>query len=169
MIVRTAQRADIPAILTLWNHIIRDTLITFNSVEKTETELQALLRERAECGHAFFVAENGGAVVGFGTYSQFRAGADYAHTLEHSIALDPAARGSGMGRNLLKELEKHAADAGHHSIFAGVSSANPEGRAFHAALGYREIATLPEVGFKWGQWLDLHLMQKILSPPGADH
>jgi phosphinothricin acetyltransferase len=59
-------------------------------------------------------------------------------------------------------IEDHARAGGAHSMFAGVSSGNPSGVAFHAALGYREIAMLPEVGFKFGRWFDLHLMQKML-------
>ena len=76
--------------------------------------------------------------------------------------LAPAARGLGLGRGLMQAIEDHARGGGAHSIFAGVSGANPEGRAFHAAMGYVEIACLPEVGFKWGRWLDLYLMQKRL-------
>jgi L-amino acid N-acyltransferase len=59
-------------------------------------------------------------------------------------------------------LESDARAKGVHSLIAGVSSASPEARAFHAALGFHEVAVLPEVGWKWGRWLDLHLMQKRL-------
>jgi phosphinothricin acetyltransferase len=62
----------------------------------------------------------------------------------------------------MEAVEDHARRGGAHSIFAGVSGANPEGRAFHAALGYGEVAILREVGRKRDLWLDLHLMQKFL-------
>ena len=84
--------------------------------------------------------------------------------MEHSVILAPEGRGRGLGRALMAAIEAHAAGQGAHSMFAGVSAANPDGRAFHARIGYRELAVLPEVGFKFGRWLDLVLMQKMLAP-----
>lgn len=162
--IRPATAADCAAIAAIWNPVIRDTLVTFTTAEKTAEGLAATLAEKAEAGHGFFVAEAGGGIAGFATYGQFRAGPGYARTMEHSVILAPEGRGRGLGRALMAAVEDHAAAGGAHSIFAGVSGANPEGRAFHAALGYREVAVLPEVGFKFGRWLDLVLMQKILTP-----
>jgi phosphinothricin acetyltransferase len=83
--------------------------------------------------------------------------------MEHTVMLAPSARGRGIGRALMAALEDHARAGGAKSMFAGVSAANPEGRAFHARLGYGEVAVLPAVGFKAGHWLDLVLMQKFLA------
>ena len=158
--IRQATEADAPALLAIWNPVIRDTLVTFNAAEKTEAELRAMIDERP----AFLVAQDeGGRPLGFATYSQFRGGIGYRHTMEHTIILGPAARGRGLGRALMTAIEAHAREGGAHSLFAGVSAANPEGRAFHTALGYTEMAVLPQVGFKFGRWLDLVLMQKFLS------
>jgi phosphinothricin acetyltransferase len=101
--------------------------------------------------------------VGFASYAQFRGGVGYRHTMEHTIILGPAARGRGLGRALMTAIEDHARAGGTHSLFAGVSAGNPEGRAFHAAMGFAETAVLPQVGYKFGRWLDLVLMQKFLS------
>ncbi|MBT8408699.1 MAG: GNAT family N-acetyltransferase [Alphaproteobacteria bacterium] len=169
MTVRPAKLADAPAITGIWNHAIRETLVTFNSVQKTEEDIAAMIAAKAAAGEGFFVAESGGAVAGFATWGPFRGGIGYRHTAEHSILLTEAVQGQGLGRALMKAIEEHAAKAEIHSLFAGVSSANPAGRAFHAALGYREIATLREVGRKWDRWLDLHLMQKFLSGDRASH
>jgi phosphinothricin acetyltransferase len=164
MTVRHATQDDYPAILELWNIAINDTLITFNVTPKTLPELTDMLDTRHAAGRATFVAEKDGRVVGFASYDQFRPGSGYAPTVEHSIMLAEGARGHGLGRALMNVLEDHARNAGHHSIIAGVSGANPDGIAFHAALGYARTAMLSQVGFKWDQWLDLHLMQKFLSP-----
>ncbi|MDF0596672.1 GNAT family N-acetyltransferase [Psychromarinibacter halotolerans] len=163
MTIRPATEADAARIAALWNPVIRDTDITFNPVEKSDADVVAILSQRAADGHGFFVAEDGGAVEGFATYFQFRGGRGYARTMEHTVILDPAVRGRGLGRALMEAVEDHARQGGAHSIFAGVSSGNPAGIAFHAALGYREVAVLPEVGWKFGRLLDLHLMQKILT------
>ncbi len=161
--IRAAGEQDIPGILAVWNAMIRDTVITFNPVEKSADDLVQFLADKAIAGHAVLVAVAGDAVLGFATYGQFRGGVGYQHTVEHSIMLAPAARGRGMGRGLLTAIEDHARAGGAHSIFAGVSAGNPPGVAFHAALGYVQVAVLPQVGRKFGKWWDLVLMQKFLS------
>jgi L-amino acid N-acyltransferase len=160
--IRAATTEDCAAIATLWNPIIRDTLVTFTTAEKSAEGVAAALAEKASAGFPFLVADRGG-VLGFATYGAFRAGPGYAFTVEHTIILGPEARGQGIGRALMAAIEDHARAAGIHSMIAGVSAANPEGRAFHAAVGYSEIAVLPQVGFKFGRWLDLVLMQKMLN------
>lgn len=160
--LRPARTEDCAAIAEIWNPVIRDTLATFNTALKTPEELAANLAGKSALGHGFFVAETGGRLRGFATYGQFRAGPGYARTMEHTVILDTAARGQGLGRALMAAIEDHARRGGTHSMFAGVSAANAEGIAFHARLGYRECARLPEVGYKFGQWLDLVLMQKML-------
>ncbi|MBK1635243.1 GNAT family N-acetyltransferase [Rhodovulum adriaticum] len=162
MSVRPARAADAPQIAAIWGHYIRETLVTFNAAEKTAAEVAALIAERQAAGHGFFVAEDAGRVMGFATYGQFRGGVGYARTMEHTILLDPLARGGGHGRALMAAVEDHARAGGAHSIFAGVSAANADGVAFHAAMGYAEVARLREVGHKQGLWLDLVLMQKFL-------
>ena len=161
MIIRPALPADAAAICAIWNQIIRDTDITFNSVEKTVADVEARIAEKAALGYAMLVAEDNG-VQGFATYDQFRPGLGYQHTGEHSITLDPGARGRGIGRPLLAELEAHAKTRGFQTMFACVSAENAAGVKFHAALGYQEVAILPKVGFKFDRWLDLILMRKRL-------
>lgn len=160
--IRDAGPVDARAISALWNHYILNTLVTFNWAEKPEAEVAALIASRQAAGHGFLVAEEGGQLKGFATYAQFRGGVGYAHTMEHTILFNAHARGRGLGRALMAATEDHARRGGAHAIFAGVSGANPEGRAFHLAMGYAEVAVLREVGRKWDRWLDLHLMQKIL-------
>jgi phosphinothricin acetyltransferase len=161
MQIRNATEADIDGILTVWNWLIRETLVTFRDVEHTPESLHEVLQTTRAADRPFLVVETD-KIVGFATYSQFRASPGYRHTMEHSIALLPDAWGQGIGRALMAQIFDHARARGVHSLFAGVSGANPAGVPFHARLGFEEIGRLPEVGYKNGEWLDLVLMQKFL-------
>ncbi len=161
--IRPATETDAEAVAALWNALIRDTTVTFTSKEKTLPEVADTIAGRHRDGFTFLVAEHGGLVAGFASYAQFRGGDGYARCMEHSIHLEPLARGQGLGRALMQAIEAHARARGSHSMIAGVSGENAAGIAFHAALGYRNIATVPESGFKFGRWLNLVLMQKFLD------
>lgn len=161
--IRPAAQGDCAAILAYWNPLIRETTVTFSSEEKTEAGLWQMIAARRAQGQEFLLAEDGGgAVLGHATYGQFRAGNGYAHAMEHTIILAPAARGLGLGRALMAAIESHARAGGAHVMIGGVSAENAAGRAFHAAIGYREMAVLPQLGRKFDRWLDLVLMQKML-------
>ena len=162
MILRPAGAADHPAILALWNPLIRETTITFSSEEKTPAALAAMIDGRRALGQEFFLASEGAELLGFATYAQFRGGDGYANAMEHTVILGQAARGRGVGRALMSRLEDHARAGGAHTLFAGVSAENPAAVAFHAALGFRTLVRIPEAGRKFGRWLDLLLMMKFL-------
>lgn len=165
MNIREARPGDVPSIVAYWNPQIRDTAVTFTTALKDPEQLRQEIGARQASGGAFLVADEGGRVLGHGTYFPFRSGPGYARTMEHTVILDPEAWGRGVGRALMTALEDHARQAGIHSMIAGISGENPDGVAFHARIGYRHIATLPEVGYKFGRWMDLVVMQKLLQAP----
>ena len=157
MQILPANAADAEAIVAIWNPIIRDTIVTFNSVEKSLADVIAMINDR----DAFLIARDDD-VLGFATYSQFRDGVGYAHTKEHTVILSPTARRKGVGRSLMTALETHARENGAHSMIASISADNTTAVAFHGDIGYAEVARIPEVGRKFDRWLASVLMQKIL-------
>jgi phosphinothricin acetyltransferase len=166
-LIRPATPGDAEAIAAIWNPLIRDTTVIFHTVERDAAAVAAYAAQRRAAGRELWVAAEGGAVLGFASYDQFRAGNGYARAMEHTVILAPGARGRGLGRALMAAVESHAAAGGAHVMIAAIDAANRAGRAFHAALGYREVGYLPEAGRKFGRWLDLLLMQKILGPEAA--
>ena len=156
--VRNANARDAEAITAIWNLIIRDTAITFNSVEKSESELAELI-ESAPC---FLVAQDQERIFGFAFFSQFRGGIGYARTMELSIHLAEDVRGRGIGLILMRELERQAIAQDVGSLWAGVAGENPGSVAFHEKCGFETVASLPKVGYKFGRWMDLTLMRKDL-------
>lgn len=157
--IRPATPADAPAIAAIWNAVIRDTLATFTTAEKDP----ATIAQAIATGTPWWVALVNNAVQGHATYGQFRSGPGYARSMEHSIHLSNLAQGHGLGRQLMTALEAHAKAQGAHIMVAGVSSENPAGQAFHTRLGYTECGRILQAGFKSDRYLDLVLMQKILT------
>tara|TARA_R110002049_G_scaffold10127_6_gene50560 strand:- start:29515 stop:29997 length:483 start_codon:yes stop_codon:yes gene_type:complete len=158
--LRAATPLDATRIATLWNVMIRDSLATFTTVEKSVAEVEQMIADRPG---AFWVA--GRDVQGFVTFGPFRNGPGYASTVEHSIVIAPEAQGCGLGRDLMTQALTGAAARGHHAMIAAISGANPGAVFFHEMLGFDRVGHLPQVGRKSGQWLDLILMQKNLSTP----
>ncbi|MGR3485699.1 MAG: GNAT family N-acetyltransferase [Paracoccaceae bacterium] len=152
--IRDATPSDAPAIAALWNRQIKGTAATFNSVPKTDDDVRASI---SNC-HVFLVACNP-TLIGFVAAFPFRGGIGYRHTWEHTVIVDPPSAGTGTGRNLMFQLIERARASGAHSLWAAVSAENPAGAAFHAAIGFEVVATLPEVGRKFDRWMDLTLMR----------
>lgn len=163
MPIRPARPDDHAAMAAIWNPLIRETTVIFHSTERDAEAVAAYVAARRAAGREVWVAEAAGSVVGLASYDQFRAGNGYAHAMEHTVLLAPAAQGQGLGRALMAALEAHAAAAGAHVMIAAIDADNAAGRAFHAALGYVQTGHMPQTGRKFGRWLDLVLMQKILS------
>ncbi|MEO3415605.1 N-acetyltransferase family protein [Roseovarius sp. CAU 1744] len=162
MIIRAAASGDAGAICAYWNPQIRDTAITFTTVEKDATGLARTIETCLSEGRAYLVAADEDDILGHATYAPFRSGPGYAFTAENTVIVAPDAWGTGVSQALMTALEEHARTAGIHSMIAGISSENPRAVAFHEKIGYRLVATVPEAGRKFGRWMDLVLMQKLL-------
>ena len=154
--IRRATLGDAPAIRTIWNDLIRNTTVTFNSVEKSQTEVAKFLKDRP-----IFVADTG-KVVGYATFGAFRGGVGYQHIAEHSIVLTQDAQGQGLGRKLMTALYAEAKENDISSLIAGISGENTAGRAFHTQLGFEEVGHIPNAGRKFDRWISLVFMQKHL-------
>ena len=163
MILRDATAADVPAIAAIWNPIVRDTAITFWPDERSHDQIAALIAERQAAGQAFIVAADGDRLLGFSTYSQFRGGAGYARSMEHTIHAAPDARGRGVGRAMLTAVQDLARQRGHRILIGGITGSNDGSIAFHRAMGYAEWGRIPAAGWKFGQFHDLVLMGRDLS------
>jgi phosphinothricin acetyltransferase len=167
MIIRQARMGDASEICAITNAVINDKAITFTTKERNEAAIAADIVLRWT---AYLVGEIDGQVLGFATFSPFRASPGYVKTKEVTINLAPQARGRGMGRALMQGLEEVAIAQGVHVLVAGISGSNPVGASFHTACGYVEVGRMPQVGYKAGEWQDLILMQKMLpeSDSGLD-
>lgn len=154
--IRAAEAGDVEKIATIWNAVIRDTTATFTTTEKTTADVEAMLNS----AYPVLVLDDGS---GFATFGPFRNGPGYARTMEHSIHLAPEARGRGQGAGLLAALEAIAITREIKVLIAAIAGENEVAQRFHRRVGYAQSGRLPKVGWKFGRWHDLVLMQKFLS------
>jgi L-amino acid N-acyltransferase YncA len=121
------------------------------------------LAERQADGWPVVVAEVDGVVAGYASYSQWRPHQGYRHTVEHSVYVVEAFRGRGVASTLMRALVARATAEGRHVMMAGICSTNAGSIALHERLGFETVAVVPEVGRKFGRWLDLTLMRLPLA------
>ncbi|TNC47217.1 N-acetyltransferase family protein [Rubellimicrobium rubrum] len=156
--IRPALPTDAGDLHAIWTPVIRETTHIFHTTERSEEEIAALTQGE----DPFLVWADDGRVLGFARCFPFRAGNGYTRTVEHTILLAPNARSRGIGRSLMDALAQAAAAQGKHAMIGAISAENEAAIAFHAACGFQAYGRLPEVGYKFGRWLDLVLMGRRL-------
>jgi quercetin dioxygenase-like cupin family protein len=109
------------------------------------------------------VAREGGQVLGFGSFGDFRAWPGYRTTVEHTVHVAAAHRRKGIGRQLVEALIRDARALGMHVMIAGVDAANEGSLALHTRLGFVEVGRFPEIARKFDRWIDLVLLQLALD------
>ncbi|GGC77066.1 GNAT family N-acetyltransferase [Chelatococcus reniformis] len=168
LLIRDAHLADARAILLIYNYGVLETTAVWTEEPSTLAGREAWLRERQGRGYPVLVAEIEDTVVGFATFGDFRVWPGYRHTVEDSIYVAAGQHRRGIGRGLMASLIARARQARKHVMVAGIEAGNTASIALHADVGFRQVAYMPQVGTKFGRWLDLVLMQIVLdqAPPG---
>ncbi len=149
-------------ILAIYNHAVVNTTAIWNDLLVDLENRRAWWRGRTDAGFPVLVAVEDDTVLGYASYGPFRAFDGYRQTVEHSIYVAEAARRRGIASALLSALETEARRAGMHVMLGGIAADNAGSLALHAKHGFAEAGRMPEVGQKFGRWLDLVFMQKIL-------
>jgi phosphinothricin acetyltransferase len=160
--VADASRADLPEILAIYNEVIRNTTAVYFEAPFTAARGESWFDARKDQGYPFLAARDASGIVGFGTFGEFRAYHCYRHTVEHSVHVRSDRRGRGVGRALIVELMARARTLGKHVMVAGIDADNRASIGLHESLGFQVAGHLHQVGFKFGRWLDLVFLERIL-------
>jgi phosphinothricin acetyltransferase len=165
--IRSATPADIPAITEIYAEAVRHGTATFELEPPDAGEM----RRRFDALHAgnfpYLVAETNGRIAGYAYAGPYRPRPAYRFTVENSVYLLPASHRRGIGLALLNELITQCAARGYRQMIAVIGdSANVASIGVHARAGFDMIGTHPNVGFKFGRWLDTVMMQRALGAGG---
>jgi L-amino acid N-acyltransferase len=155
-------RADLPAIVAIYNHAVETTVATFDLAPFT-VEQRGEWFGRFGSEHPLLVCEHDGEVLGFAYYSPFRAMAAYGGTKEISVYTHLAHRRRGVADRLYVELIERARRGGVHALIAVLGGDNPESSALHRKHGFVPVGHLRQVGRKFGAWVDTHYFEKLLG------
>ncbi|MFD6225014.1 GNAT family N-acetyltransferase [Nocardia asteroides] len=161
MFVRDADKADLPAVLAIHNTNIAESTAIWDTDQVELDDRLSWFADRTAAGMPILVVEIDGEVAGYASYGQWRPKTGYRFTVENSVYVDDRFQRRGVATALLTELVARATESGRvHAMIAAIESGNTGSIALHERFGFRTVGELPEVGHKFGRWMDLTLMQR---------
>jgi phosphinothricin acetyltransferase len=162
MIVRLAQATDAEAIRAIYNLEVLESTVTFDLVPRSHDDQRAWLAAHGGAHPAIVAVDEGGDVAGFGSLSPYKDRPAYSTTVEDSVYVDRDHRGQGVGKLILGELLTLATTHGFHAVIARIVGDHDASMALHEGCGFTLVGVEKEVGRKFGRWLDVIELQRLL-------
>ena len=166
IVIRDASDDDAARISDIFNQAIPRGDAEWTEEFHTPAERLDWIHDRVATGRPVLVADRDGEVLGVASYGDFRDStcrSGFRRVCEHSVYLDDAARGTGAADALMDELEAIATTTGLRWMIATIDAANERSLAFHARRGFVEVGRMPEIGYTFGTWRTMVIMQLELS------
>lgn len=162
MLIRKATEKDLNQINAIYNESVLIETGTFDIIQRSIEERIKWFNNRKE-KHIVLVAEDmNGEIAGWASVNAYSDRLAFEDTVENSVYVKKTQRGKGLGKILLEELIYHCEKAGVHTIIARVTEENKISIKIHEDLGFETVGIMKEMGKKFGRYLDLRIMQKIL-------
>ena len=166
--IRPATEADLPFVTEIYEHAVLYGTATFELIPPDLAEMTRRYNALIDGGFPYFVAVLDGRVAGYAYAGAYRPRPAYRFTVENSIYLDPSVHRRGIGLQLLQRLIVECEARGFRQMIAVIGdSANAGSVGVHTACGFQMIGTHPDVGLKFGRWLDTVMMQRALGEGAA--
>src|SRR6266511_2942526 len=163
MTIRPATRADLPGILEIYNDAVLHTTATYDYEPRTLEHRTQWFEERQRDNYPVFVAvDDAERVLGWSALNPYHARMGYRFTSENSVYVAAETRGQGTGKLLLAPLIEGARARGLHAIIAAIDATNEASIRLHAVFGFEKVGHFRETGFKFGRWLDVVYMEKLV-------
>jgi L-amino acid N-acyltransferase YncA len=165
--IRPAVPDDAAEIARIYNHYVMNTVVTFEEQPVRPDLMAQRMAEVSTAALPWLVAEtdgriSDGRISGFAYAGTWKSRCAYRFTVESTIYLDPDCIGRGIGRTLYTGFLDALRLTPMRSVLAGIALPNPASIALHESLGFRKVAHFSEVGFKFGQWIDIGYWQLAL-------
>jgi phosphinothricin acetyltransferase len=160
--IRAAGPDDIARICAIYNHYVLTTTVTFEEEPVSPDDMAQRVRD-VQQAHDWLVFDGPrSGVCGYAYATRWKPRAAYRHSVETSVYVDVAEHGKGVGRALYRDLIERLRARSVHSVIGGVAGDNPVSVALHQSFGFKHVARLEQVGFKFGHWIDVNYFQLLL-------
>ncbi|MFS2159957.1 N-acetyltransferase family protein [Pseudomonas sp. Pseusp122] len=164
-LIRDALPTDLPGVRDIYNDAVLNTTAIWNEQPVDLANRQAWFDARKAQAYPILVAvQDDGQVLGYSSFGDWRPFEGFRHTVEHSVYVRADQRGKGLGPLLMQALIERARLCDKHMMVAAIESGNAASVGLHERLGFITTGQMPQVGTKFGRWLDLTFMQLDLSP-----
>ncbi len=161
--IRKVRNADADAIVTIYNHYIENTVITFEEQPLSAGDMTSRIEIINQSELPWIVFEKDGTVVGYAYASKWNGRSAYRFSVETSVYLSGASRSLGIGTELYEVLFDLLRQNSIHAAIGSITLPNPQSIALHEKFGMEKVAHFKEVGYKFGKWLDVGYWQARLS------
>jgi phosphinothricin acetyltransferase len=162
-VIRKAKNSDAQAIADIYNYYIQTSVSTFEEEVVCVDEISTRIELVENYGYPWLVAEENGNLIGFAYATRWNKRSAYKNTVEISVYISNAVSSSGWGTKLYETLFSELRNHSIHIVVAGITLPNPVSIALHEKFGMKKVAHFKEVGYKFGQWLDVGYWQLHLS------
>ena len=160
--IRSALPADSEAIARIYNYYVLNTMSTFEEQAVTPQVIAERVNETFAASLPWLVAESSSRIVGYAYASMWKDRAAYRYSVESTVYVDPAAMGVGFGSDLYASLLDDLRQQKVHVVIGGIALPNEASVRLHEKFGFRKVAHLEEVGYKFGKWVDVGYWQSTL-------
>ena len=164
MIIRKAEISDSDVIASIYNHYIKNTIITFEEKEVSRDEISGRIKAVFSDNLPWIVAEEENRVTGYAYAARWKTRSAYRFSVESTVYLEPDSVNNGIGSLLYNELLLLLKKPGIHVVIGGISLPNPPSIALHEKFGFVQAAHFKEVGFKFDKWIDVGFWQLKFDP-----
>jgi L-amino acid N-acyltransferase YncA len=161
MPVRPCTLNDAPSICAIYNHYIANTVITFEELPVSVADMQQRILN-IQASYPWLVYEEQEQILGYAYACKWKDRSAYKHSAEITVYLHPEHTKKGLGSILYQALIEQLVQKNIHVLLACIAIPNTASEKLHNRLGFRQVAHLREVGFKFGRWLDIGYWQKTL-------
>ncbi len=162
LVIRPATLADAWAIAGIYNHYVRNTVVTFEEEPVTTRMMEQRIAAVRDASLPWLLADSRDGIIGYASAARFHTRSAYRYAAETAVYLAHGSQGQGTGTRLYVELLNLLKDKGIRTAVGLIALPNAPSVTLHEKLGFSHTGTLKSVGFKQDRWVDVGYWQKLL-------